>query len=308
MSSAVSAPSRPGPDTRPTSAPVLSWLHRRGFNRLVLMALPGVIFMILFFIYPLFYGVGLSFQGEGGLFSTYHRFFADPYLRDSVWITLRLSVPAALINVLASIPLAYRMRHPMRGKQFLTALLLVPMTLGTVFVAQGMLDFLGPDGWFNQILLLVGLIDEPVVLIHNTAGVLISMIISGFPFAFLLVLGYIGGIDPNLEKAAAVLGARPAQRFRMVLLPLLLPGLTITFCLSFVMSFAVFPSATLVGDPSGTTHVISIVAYEAAYQNIDYAFASAVTVIMALVELVVLGLVMLGRGRLYRGTSSGGKG
>jgi putative spermidine/putrescine transport system permease protein len=282
------------------------WARARGLRPTLWLALPAVLFMVVLFIYPLCYGVGLSFQGRGGLFAEYQRFFADPYLRDSVWITLKLAVPTALVNVLAAVPLTYRMRGRFRGKRTFTALMLVPMTLGAVFVSEGMIDFLGPNGWVNRILGVVGL--GPVVLIHNTVGVLLSMIISGFPFSFLLVLGYISGIDPSLEAAAAMLGARPWQRFRMVLFPLLLPGLTITFCLSFVMAFAVFPSATLVGDPSGATHVISIVAYQAAYQEVDYPFASAVTVVMALVELAVLTLVLLARGRLYRGATTGGKG
>jgi putative spermidine/putrescine transport system permease protein len=282
------------------------WARAHGLRPALWLAAPSVTFMVALFIYPLCYGVGLSFQGKGGVLGEYQRFFGDPYLRDSVWITLRLAVPAALVNVLAAVPLTYRMRGRFRGRRTFTAVMLVPMTLGAVFVSEGMIDFLGPNGWVNRVLGLAGL--GPVVLIHNSVGVLLSMVISGFPFAFLLVLGYISGIDTSLEQAAAIMGASPWQRFRMVLLPLLLPGLTITFCLSFVMAFAVFPSATLVGDPSGATHVISIVAYQAAYQEVNYPFASAVTVVMAVVELVVLSLVLLGRSRLYRGSTLGGKG
>jgi putative spermidine/putrescine transport system permease protein len=61
------------------------------------------------------------------------------------------------------------------------------------------------------------------------------------------------------------------------------------------------------GDPEGSTHVISIAAYDAAYQEYDYAKASAIAMIMAVVMLLVISVVLLGRARLYRG-SSGGKG
>ena len=54
---------------------------------------------------------------------------------------------------------------------------------------------------------------------------LFSLVITGFPFAFLLVLSYLSGIDPTLERAAATLGAGWAQRFRRITLPLLAPGL-----------------------------------------------------------------------------------
>ncbi len=80
-----------------------------------------------------------------------------------------------------------------------------------------------------------------------------------------------------------------------------------TFCLTFVLAFSVFPSANLVGDPQGSTHVISIAAYDAAFQHYDYSMASAIAMIMAAVMLLVIALVLFGRGRLYRG-ATGGKG
>jgi len=132
-------------------------------------------------------------------------------------------------------------------------------------------------------------------------------VITGFPFAFLLTLSYISGIDPSLEKAAATLGAGPMQRFRRITMPLLAPGLAITFTLSFVLAFSVFPSAQLVGDPAGSTRVISIAAYDAAFQQFDYPMGSTIAMIMAMIMLIVVGLVMAWRSLLYRG-ATGGKG
>ena len=123
-------------------------------------------------------------------------------------------------------------------------------------------------------LLSVGLIDAPVRLTNNYWGVFFSLVITGFPFAFLLILSYLSGIDPTLERAAATLGAGWWQRFRRITLPLLAPGLATTFCLTFVLAFSVFPSAILVGDPAGDTRVISIAAYHAAYERYDYPLAS----------------------------------
>jgi putative spermidine/putrescine transport system permease protein len=184
----------------------------------------------------------------------------------------------------------------------------LPITLGTVLVAEGLLNYLGPQGWFNRALLTLGLISQPVRLIHNYWGVFASLLITGFPFTFLLTLSYVTGIDPALEHAAATLGANAARRFRHVYLPLLAPGLAITFCLSFVQAFAVFPSAILLGAPAGPTRVISIAAYEAAFEQYDYSMASAVAMVMGAVQLaIVVGLLWL-RGLFYRGPSGGGKG
>jgi putative spermidine/putrescine transport system permease protein len=294
----------------------VAWSHRlaeRGIDRTLVLLLPGVVFLIALFIYPLFYGLSLSLQplakhGTGAL-ANYRAFFADPYQRDTIWITLKIGLPAALINVLASVPIAYRLRGKVRGKRLLTTALVIPITLGTVLTAAGMIEYFSGTGWLNRILMAVGLtdVDHPVPLLHNYWGVMLSLIVSGFPFAFLLTLSYLSGIDPSLEAAAATLGAGWWQRFRDVTFPLLAPGLAMTFCLNFVLAFSVFPSAVLLGDGEGTTHVISIAAYDAAYQEYDYSKASAIAMIMAAVMLAVISAVLLGRGRLYRG-SSGGKG
>jgi putative spermidine/putrescine transport system permease protein len=282
-------------------------LAERGLDRTIILLLPALLFVLVLFVYPVLYGLQLSFQPkEGGSpLANYTKFFSDSYLFDTIWITLRLAVPAALINVLASIPIAYRMRGRVRGKRFLTTLFVLPITLGTVLTAEGLIRYLDPTGWFNKVLGLFGA--EPIRLVHNYTGVLLSLIISGFPFAFLLTLSYLSGIDPTLEQAAATLGADWRRRFRYITLPLLAPGLAITFCLTFVLAFSVFPSAYLVGLPQGETRVMSIAAYEAAFRDFDYPLGSAIAMIMAVVMLVVIGIVLLWRSTLYRG-ATGGKG
>ncbi|WP_323373855.1 ABC transporter permease [Plantactinospora alkalitolerans] len=317
--SATATPSRTGDPTGDDPpggrAPVgvrVALRHRlaeRGVDRQLLLLVPAALFVLVLFIYPFGYGVGLSFQPtEGGPFATYQEFFTDAYLRDTIWTTLSLSLPAALLNVAASVPIAYRMRGRFRGKRLLTTVLVVPITLGTVLTAQGLLNFLGPTGWFNRTLLAVGLTDDPIRLTNNYWGVFFSIVITGFPFAFLLVLSYLSGIDPTLERAAATLGANWWQRFRRITLPLLAPGLATTFCLTFVLAFSVFPSAVLVGDPAGTTRVISIAAYDAAYVQYDYPMAATIAVLMGLVELLVIAAVLGWRALLYTGSTAGGKG
>jgi putative spermidine/putrescine transport system permease protein len=284
-------------------------LADRGIDRVLLLLLPGVLFLVLLFVYPFLYGLQLSFapQGGGGPLANYQTFFSDSYLSDTIWTTLSLGVPAALVNVLVSVPLAYRMRGRFRGKRTITTLLVVPIALGTVLTAEGLIEYLGPSGWLNKLLRDFNLVGQPLLLVHNYWGVFFSLIITGFPFAFLLVLSYLSGIDPNLERAASVMGAGWWQRFRRVTLPLLVPGLAITFCLSFVLAFSVFPSANLVGDPSGSTRVISIAAYHAAFEQFDYPMGSAISMIMGAIMLVIIAIVLGWRSTLFRG-ATGGKG
>jgi putative spermidine/putrescine transport system permease protein len=278
-------------------------LAAHGIDRTLLLLAPAMAFVLVVFLYPFLYGLVLSFQPQRyvGTLGNYQEFFADPFLRDTISITLGLAVPAALLNVAASVPIAYRMRGAFRGKRLLIGMLVMPVTLGTVLVAKGMLTLLGARGWVNRALLDLGLVDDPVRFVNNYWGVLLTLVVTGFPFAFLLTLSYLGGIDPMLERAAATLGAGPSQRFWRITFPLLAPGLAITFILTFVLAFAVFPSAVLVGEPAGETRVISIVAYRAAYEQFDASMASAIAMIMGVVQLLVVGVVLGVRGRLQRG-------
>ena len=273
------------------------------------LVVPAVLFLLSLFIYPFFYGFVLSFQPvKGDWLENYRHFFSEPRAWRSVITTFQIALPATLINCIFAVPIAFRMRQKSRYQRWVTTILVIPMTLGTVLIAEGMLTYFGPKGWLSQFLQLVQIYDGPIKLTHNYAGVLISLIISGFPFAFLLILSYVTGIDPVLARAAATLGANPWNQFRYIYLPLLLPGLAITFCLAFVQAFSVFPSAVLVGNPSSVTRVISIVAYEAAFEDYDYSKASAIAMIMGFAQLAFVVLVLSVRQTFYRGPVAGGKG
>jgi putative spermidine/putrescine transport system permease protein len=279
------------------------------FDRTLLLVVPAAAFMLLLFVYPFLYGLVLSFNPkEGGWLANYRLFFTTDNEWPTIWTTLRLALPATLINVGFALPIAYRMRVKTRYQRWITTLLVVPITLGTVLIAEGMLTYFGPKGWLSHFLQLLHLYAGPIRLTHNYWGVLISLIVSGFPFAFLLILSYVTGIDPVLARAAATLGAGPAAQFRTIYLPLLAPGLAMCFCLAFVQAFSVFPSAVLLGSPAGPTRVISIAAYEAAFEQYDYSLASAIAMVMGLAQLVIVAAVLGLRNAFYRGPVSGGKG
>lgn len=283
-------------------------LALRGLDGTTLLLLPAVVFLLAVFVYPFLYGLWLSFAPKtGDWLSNYATFFSDPFQYNTIGTTLWLAVPVTVISLLVAIPVAFRVRL-MRRQRLLTTILVLPITLGTVLVAQGLINYLGPQGWFSKTLMLLHVINSPARLTHNYWGVFTSLLITGFPFTFLLTLSYVTGIDPALEQAGATLGASAWQRFRHIFLPLLVPGLAISFLLSFVQSFAVFPSAVLLGAPAGPTRVISIAAYQAAFERYDYSMASAIAMIMAGVQLVVVIIVLAARNLFYRGSTSGGKG
>jgi putative spermidine/putrescine transport system permease protein len=283
-------------------------LAARGIDGTTLLVLPGVLLMLGLFIYPFAYGLVDSLKpAEGPWYGSYAAFFGDPFQARTIAATLWLAVPVTIVNLAIAVPIAFRVRL-MKRQRLLTTILVLPITLGTVFVADGLLTFLGPRGWFNHSLMLLGVLDHPVKLTNNYWGVFASLLITGFPFAFLLVLSYVSGIDPAIEHAAATLGAGPRRRFWHVFLPLLVPGLAVTFCLSFVQAFAVFPSAVLLGAPAGPTRVISIAAYQAAFEQYNHSLGSAIAIVMGGVELLVVAGVLGLRSMFYRGSAAGTKG
>lgn len=275
---------------------------------LPLLAAP-LLFMLLLFVYPFIYGLLVSISpNQGPWYSAYRQFFADPWQRESLLITLRLAIPVTLLVILTAVPLAYKMRRKVAGEGLITIMLALPITLGTVLMAEGILGFLGPKGWLNQALIALHLIEEPLKLTHNYTGVLIALFLSGFPMVFLMLLGFVSGINPNIEHSAAILGANRWQVFWRVMLPLMAPGIAIAGALNFVAAFGVYPSAVLVGQPAGTTRVMAILAYRAGFEEYNLPKATAIAILMGVVQLLVIGAILGLRSRLYRGASMVGKG
>lgn len=274
------------------------------------MLLPSLLFLLLLFIYPFIYGIFLSLTNKSGAFTlaNYILFFTDQWEFRTIWITLIISLPATLLCVLAAVPLAYYMRSGIKGEKIITFFLIIPITLGTVLISEGMLTFYGPIGWVNKFLVASGLITEPLRLTHNYIGVILSLFFQSFPFAFLMLLGYTSGINPDLEKAAKMLGATKWQIFWKVMFPLMAPGIAIAFCLNFVMSFSVFPSAVLLGQPSGPTRVIAYAAYQWAYEKYNQNMGSTICIVMAVIEMVIIAIVLTWRQRMHKGASIVGKG
>jgi putative spermidine/putrescine transport system permease protein len=279
----------------------------------ILLSLPAVIIVLGLFFYPLLFGLDISLRqtesAPSWSLTNYIQFFSDPDQVGTIWTTFKVALPVTLFSVLVSIPLAYYMRRGIRFERVVTAVLILPIALGNVLVAQAMLNYFAPNGWFNRVLLSLHITQQPIVLLYHLMAVEIALFIQGFPFTFLLILGYMSAISPDLERASRMLGARAWQTFWRVVLPLSLPGIAVAFCLNFVANFSVFPTANLVGDPSHETRVLAIAAYETAFTNYNIPLGTAIALIMGSIELIVILLVLWLQRRTVRGaTISGGKG
>jgi putative spermidine/putrescine transport system permease protein len=270
--------------------------------------LPSVLYVVVMFVYPFLYGIWVSvhpLKVPGFSLANYIAFFTDEYQYKTVGITFRLAVPNTVVVVALSLFLAYNMRRGIWLERTITTILVLPISLGVILLGQGILGFYGGKGWLNQMLLALGVLEEPLVLTHNYIGVMLSLFMQQFPFCFLMLLGYISGIDPSIENSARTLGAGPWTVFQRVMLPLIAPGLAIAFALVFVMSFATFPSAILLGQPSGATRTIAIAAYAQAFEQFDMPYASAIAVIMGLFQLAALLIIIVLRQRMVLAATMG---
>lgn len=286
----------------------------------VWLSAPAFVAVIVLFIYPFLYGVYISFHGgyvgeKPWTLANYTSLLTDPSLGFGHILlnTFAISVPTTLISVIFSIPLAYYMRHGIRLERIITILLILPITLGTVMVAQSMLTYFNPRGWFNRTYVLVlswvGVHVQPFNILHTQLAVDIALFLLGFPFVFLLILGYMSAINPDLERASRMMGANEWQTFWRVNFPLALPGIAVAFSLNFVANFGVFPSAVVVGDPSGASNVIAFQAFHQAFENYNLPLGTAIAVVMGAIQLVVIGVVLWLQSRVAHGSAiSGGKG
>jgi putative spermidine/putrescine transport system permease protein len=207
-------------------------------DRTALLVVPGLLVVLLLFIYPFLYGLFLSFEPkQGNWLANYLRFFSEPFLFNTIETTLSLAVPTTLVNVGLALPIAFRIRRNGAWQRVLTTILVLPITLGTVLIAEGLLTYLGPQGWVNRLLIDSGLASTPIRLTHNYWGVFLALIIAEFPFALLLILSYINRDRPGAPTGCGNAGRRPwtavparipaapRARARDHLLPLLRSGL-----------------------------------------------------------------------------------
>lgn len=229
------------------------------------------------------------------------RFFTTHKYVVTIKNTLRLVLPAAVIQFVLAFAMAYFLRGKVKGKFIYHSLIIFPLTLGSLIIAGGMTNFFSSGGWFNMILMKLGIIDEPLKILYTYWGTLIAVVIGGVPFLFSGFLPICEGIDPNLEIAAKTLGANGFITFFKVFLPLAMPSLLSILSLNMVLNMATYPSAVLVGDPANATRVLAVAAFEEFRVNMDYNMAATVAFVLVALQFCILGITEVIRRRFYIG-------
>jgi putative spermidine/putrescine transport system permease protein len=174
----------------------------------------------------------------------------EPIYRLVLWITIRISLVVTVAVLLLGYPVAYLLaRLPPARANLLLILVLIPFWSSILVRSYAWMVLLGRNGIINQILLWIGVIDTPLRLLNTTLAVYIAMVHVLLPFMILPLYAVLRGIDPNLLRAGASLGARPAAVFRRIVLPLSLPGISAGCLLVFILALGFYITPALVGGP-----------------------------------------------------------
>jgi putative spermidine/putrescine transport system permease protein len=272
-----------------------------------LLLLPGILPILLIFVYPLIKGVLLTFQSnEDGSFTfqNYITFFSNPDYYNTIFKTLYLVIPAAILELVVAFAISYFIRGKMKGKGIIAGLIIFPLTLGSLIIDMGIITFFRPSGWFNQLLINIGLIDEPVKLVFNYWGTFIALFILGVAFMASNLIGMMDSIDPNLEIASKSLGANEWITFRKVFFPLIRSNVLTVFGLNLIMQIGVYTSAIIVGNPASDTRTFAVVAFEEAMRNFNYNMSNTVAIVMAITQLLVLMIIFWLKKKGYTGSAT----
>jgi putative spermidine/putrescine transport system permease protein len=165
------------------------------------------------------------------------------------------------------------------------AIALAPELAGVVLRTYGWLIILEDRGFINDTLMQLGIIASPLPLSKSLFAVVLGLTHVVLPFGILSLTTSIQGIDPNLERAAQMLGASRASVVRHILLPLSVPGIVSSLLISFTMAASAYATPALLGGAG--FKVLATMIYEQVLFYIDWPFASVMAIALLLMMLGV---------------------
>jgi putrescine transport system permease protein len=237
------------------------------------------------------YGSGALLHFEGKL-DNYTLIFSDPLYVAAILSSIRIAASAALITLLLAYPMAYAIaRASLRWRTSLLMLVVLPFWTSFLIRVYAWTGILNSTGLINNALMRLGLIAEPLPLLHSEFAVYLGIVYSYLPFMVLPIYAVLERLDWKLLEAAADLGAPPWRAFLRVTLPLSLPGIVAGLLLVFIPAVGEFIIPELLGGPA--TLMIGRVLWTEFFSNHDWPLASALA--MALLVLVLVPASALAR-------------
>jgi len=246
----------------------------------LVLAVPPLAFLGLFFLWPVanILGLGLAPDGQLALGSVLET-WAQPFVLDVVLFTLGLAGLSTALTLLLGLPAAWVFaRFDFPGKRVARALTVVPFVLPTVVVGSAFLALLGPRSPINVAAEVLFGADVPQVRLDGSVGaILIANVFYNIAVIIRLVGGMWAHIDPRTEEAARMLGASPWRTFREVTWPLLRPAVISAASIVFLFTVTSFGVVLLLGGPRDTTLEVEI--YRQTAILLDLPTAAALTIL-----------------------------
>lgn len=234
-------------------------------------------------------------KGLSGFTLTYYeRLLHDGIFWNSIVRTVHFVGATVALHLLLGLAVALALNSAIRGRRFFRVMAILPWTVPDVIAGMvwgWMYDPL--SGILNDVLLRVGLIASPVEWLANPALVMPSVILAdvwrGYPFVMLVLLAGLQAIPKEQYEAAKVDGASAIQEFFHVTLPNLKRMIAIATILDIIWQARRFGLIWVMteGGPARSTEILSVLAYRQYFKFFNFEYASAMSVALALVLLLI---------------------
>ncbi len=278
------------------------WLRRIVPRGKSLVTSVPYLWLLLFFLIPFVIVLKISFSDTRIAMPPYEPLFswaADQVLQiklnlsnfaflvqdDLYWRSYLTSIKVAAISTLLCLLIGYPMAYAIARSNPATRntlLLLVILPFWTSFLLRvyAWIGLLKNNGFINNFLIKLGLIDQPIQMLQTDFAVYIGIVYSYLPFMILPLYATLEKMDLTLIEAAADLGSRPWESFLKITLPLSLPGIIAGCMLVFIPAIGEFVIPSLLGDPGML--MIGKVLWTEFFNNRDWPVASAVAIALLL--------------------------
>lgn len=266
-------------------------------SKLVLI-LPAVILVGMFFAVPLVMAVYQSFQVNGAWsVQNYLDLFKVPFSH-SITTTLSISVWTTVITIAVSIPACDFVAK--RGGRFASvffAAMALAFTLSILTRTLAWQILLARNGFVNTLLLDAGIISEPLEMLYTREAVLVSMVQVFIPIAAMVLYAGMKGIDRSLVMASRTLGAGALQTFRHAYWPQFKGSFVLTVLIVFSGCVGSFVVPAVLGGPDDTMfgQLMNQALTTDALNGASRASAAGVLMILFLAVVLFAGLKIMGR-------------
>jgi putative spermidine/putrescine transport system permease protein/spermidine/putrescine transport system permease protein len=261
--------------------------ERRSMLALTLPALLLVGFVVLIPIGWLFW---LSFVDKSGFTLIHYQRLLHPTYLLTLRTTFELAFTVTVVCLLLGYPLAYLASQlPRRWASLVLLCVLFPFWTSLLVRTYAWLVLLQRRGLVNTWLQKLGIIEEPLRLVHNFTGTAIGMTHIMLPFMVLPLYATMKTISDDYMRAAANLGASPIRAFWQIYVPLSFPGLAAGLIVVFVLSLGFYVTPALLGGGRVMMWAMQIERSTTVYA--DWGAASAMGVVLLVITLGILWLV-----------------